>query len=108
MIVAGVGDERPAAPTLPARLALRITPNPVLSSTTLHWDLPRAERVRVGVFDASGRQVARIADETYPAGSHTFTWRAEGASGEKLATGVYFVRLDAGQEFISRKLLVVH
>jgi hypothetical protein len=109
MSVSGVDDGPTApAPDLPARLALAIAPNPVVRSATVQWELPRAGHVSVGVYDASGRQVAALADETYPAGRHELTWNTGDRPGGRLAAGVYFVRLEAGRQFISRKLLIVH
>lgn len=109
MSVSGVDDGTPApSPELPVRLALAVAPNPVVRSTTFQWELPRAGQVKVGVYDASGRQVAALADETYPAGRHELTWNTGDRPGGRLAAGVYFVRLEAGQQAISRKLLIVH
>ena len=80
--------------------------NRVLRAIELKGELPRSieqKRVTLGVYDASGRHVILVADETLPAGPHDLEWNAEG-----LAAGVYFIRLDAGRQSVSRKLLVVH
>lgn len=109
MTVSGVDDGTTAPlPDLPARLALAVAPNPVVRSATFQWELPQAGHVNVGVYDASGRQVAALADETYPAGRHELTWNTGDRPGGRLAAGVYFVRLEAGRQSISRKLLIVH
>ena len=75
----------------PADYALHgARPNPAAEATTLRYDLPEAARVTLAVYDALGREVARLVDGEIPAGAHTATFEA-GA----LPAGVYLVRMQA-------------
>ncbi|HYE57063.1 MAG TPA: T9SS type A sorting domain-containing protein, partial [Rhodothermales bacterium] len=61
-----------------------------------------SQRVRLGVYDAVGREVAVLADGELGAGSHTR--RLEGSD---LAAGVYVMRLQSGSGVLTRTLTLV-
>ncbi|MBN1825192.1 MAG: hypothetical protein JW958_02925 [Candidatus Eisenbacteria bacterium] len=101
--VALAGAGAPAAPVtlLPNR------PNPFNPSTEIAFTLREPARVRLGVFDAAGRLVARVADGDYPAGRHAFFWDGRGRGGSPSPSGVYFCRLDAGRWTSTRKMVLL-
>ncbi|MBI5709898.1 MAG: hypothetical protein HZC42_06275 [Candidatus Eisenbacteria bacterium] len=81
---------------LPREIALAgAAPNPVREATTIRWALPRAARVRLAVFDASGRLVRELADGAFPAGRHAAAWDARDGAGRAVASGIYFLQLEA-------------
>jgi hypothetical protein len=81
-----------AAGDVPAAgAALGAWPNPFNPSTTLRFALAAPGHVRLAIYDAAGRRVAQLLDETRSAGEQQVTWRAEG-----LASGVYLARLERG------------
>jgi len=87
---------------LPEALALALAgPNPVRTATRLRVALPAATHVAVTVVDALGRQVARLADGAMAAGTHTVSWDAE-----RLAAGVYVVRMQAGRDVRTVRVVV--
>lgn len=67
------------------------SPNPTSGDVRLRFDLARAGRVRLDVFDAAGRHVARLADDVLPAGRHTRAWLVP--TGRRSTPGAYFARL---------------
>lgn len=75
-------------------------PNPFNASTHIRYRLSEAARITLVVADLLGRRVATLADGPHAAGEHTAIWNADG-----LATGVYFLRLDAGPARTIRKIL---
>lgn len=93
-----------APPPLPATFALfQNYPNPFNPSTTISYDLPRAERVRLEVFDLLGRRVAILVDEFQNAGSPP----PVRFDASRLSAGVYFYRLTAGTFVETKKMMVV-
>jgi len=94
-------------PPLPARVSLGpVWPNPVRGVASVPYSLPREVPVRLSVLDISGREVAVLASGPRPAGTYAPVWRT-GTVSEHPAAGVYFVRLAAGGETLSRKILVL-
>jgi hypothetical protein len=55
-------------------------------------ELPYAAELKARVYDASGREVARLADGMRPAGVHVFSLDGSGGAAPGLASGVYFAR----------------
>jgi hypothetical protein len=102
--ISGVGD-----PTLPTRFALHNNvPNPFNPMTTIKYDLPVAGRVSLKIFDISGRLVAVLKDnETETAGRHEVVWRGRDRSGQQVAAGVYFYRMEGGAFTQTQRMVLV-
>jgi flagellar hook assembly protein FlgD len=63
--------------------------------------------VTVRVFDVSGRLERNLAEERLPAGSHTVRWDGRADSGVRVASGVYFYRLEAASGLESKKVVLL-
>ena len=75
-------------------LAASISPNPLNPQAKLTFSTTKPGAVRVQMFDPQGRLVRTITDETsVQAGYHDYTIDGHTATGSKLASGVYFVRV---------------
>jgi len=83
-------------------VALRAAPNPASGAATVTVSLTVPEAVEVVVFDALGREVARLHDGPLAAGGHTLAFDASG-----LPSGVYLVRASTSGAVLSRRLTVV-
>ncbi len=77
-------------------------PNPFNPSTTISYQLPKAEFVTVKIFDAIGNEVKTIVKENKPAGVHEVNFDAS-----QLSSGIYLYRIDAGTFHQSKKMLLV-
>lgn len=76
---------------IPAEYALgQNFPNPFNPSTLISFQLPVESRVRLRIYDLSGREIGTIADGVLAEGSYERRWDAAG-----VASGVYFYRLEA-------------
>jgi hypothetical protein len=88
----GVPNEAAVAP-----FALQANaPNPFGPYTALRYDLPSAARVKLVVFDTSGRIVRVLVDRDQVAGTHAVFWDGINDSGGQAASGVYVCRMEAG------------
>ncbi len=88
--------------------ALRLeapAPNPSASTVLLRFALPSATRVRIAVFDVSGRRVRTLAAEELPAGAHAVQWDGRDDAGRTLGPGLYLVRLEAQGEALARRVV---
>jgi len=77
-------------------------PNPFNPSVSVPVKLGSKAAVNVRIFDILGRQVAELNKGTLDAGSHTMNWNAE-----NLASGVYFLNIQAGTETAIRKVVLM-
>ena len=76
-------------------------PNPFNPTTTISYELPANSFVSLKVYDILGNEVATLTNEKEDAGSYSVKF-----DGSKLASGVYFYRLTAGN-FVNVKKLVL-
>jgi len=89
-----------------AQLAPNV-PNPFNPSTAITFRLPVSGRASLEVFDMRGRRVKILFQGQAGEGSHTVYWDGTDTNGNRLASGVYFYRLKAGEESITRKMILV-
>lgn len=82
-------------------------PNPFNPSTEIRYVLPRASRVDIAIYDASGRMVSQLADEDQVKGEHSVHWSGRDARGGAVSSGVYFVRLRSNGETRTRKMVLL-
>jgi hypothetical protein len=101
-IASGAGDASPRTTELFAN-----HPNPFNPSTTIRYALGEAGRVRLSVYDASGRHVRTLVDGAEAAGEHTVDFDGRDDRGAALASGVYFYRLDTGNLTRTRKMVLL-
>jgi len=89
-----------ASPSSISELRFAIAPNPTAGGfTTLRYSLPKPGPVTLTVFDVAGRSVFRQSAICNLQSSMALDLRG-------LSAGVYLVRLDAGGQSASRKLIV--
>lgn len=74
----------------------RAYPNPFNPETTIEFSVPSDGYVEIGVYNAVGQQVASLVDKELSAGNYKTTWDALDRSGQKVSSGVYFYRMQAG------------
>jgi hypothetical protein len=94
----GVAEHQP----LSYELALDVYPNPFNPATTIRFELPEAQLVRLQLLDVRGRHVATLLDGERPAGPHTIE-----LDGAGLASGIYVVRLSAGRQSERRRITLL-
>ena len=82
-------------------------PNPFNPSTTISFELGEAGLVSMDVFDITGRAVGAknlspLQNQWMSAGQHSVVFDAEG-----LSSGIYFIRLEAGEFRQTQKILLL-
>lgn len=91
------------AKTMPDEVALHNpAPNPFRSSTHIAYDLPERSEIELTVYDLMGRRVKQLATGSHSAGTHQVH-----LSASSLPSGVYIVRLRAGEKQKTRRITVV-
>lgn len=99
-VVVGIdtfGDELPATYEL-----FQNYPNPFNPATTIRFNLPKPSHVLLSIYNLRGQVVTVLVDENLPAGSYATAWNARSFS-----SGVYIVRIRAGEFVMARKLSLV-
>jgi len=82
-------------------------PNPSSLGTTVAVALPEPRRVTARVYTVAGRVVATFCDDVLESGVHPVTWDGRDADGRLSASGVYFIRVTAGDESRTMKAVLL-
>jgi hypothetical protein len=82
-------------------------PNPTSATTLISYRLGQARAVNLAIFDVAGRHIATLVEGDVSAGLHAVTWDGCDTLGRPASTGLYFARLRAGDEIISRKIMLL-
>jgi hypothetical protein len=82
-------------------------PNPFNPQTNISFALPADSRVSLRIYNLAGQLVKTLSDENLPAGTHTVHWDGTNISGERVASGIYFYKLTAGNYSQARKMCLV-
>jgi hypothetical protein len=115
VVVVGSGSLAIASPDLassrleavvaPKEMALHANyPNPFNPATTIQYALPQAMRVRLVIYDVSGRLVRKLVDGVEDAGDRRVSWDGRDERGSAVGSGVYVYRLEAGGTTLARKM----
>ncbi|HEX9951001.1 MAG TPA: CHRD domain-containing protein [Rubricoccaceae bacterium] len=80
-------------------LGLMVDANPAHHHVGVRFTLPEAATVRLAIYDVAGREVAVLADGSWPVGEGSAV-----IDPSEFAAGVYIVRLTAGDASVSRTI----
>ncbi|HZW39169.1 MAG TPA: FG-GAP-like repeat-containing protein [Ignavibacteriaceae bacterium] len=77
-------------------------PNPFNPSTTIKYKLEKSVMVKLSIYDMLGNLVTTLADKVEEPGEHSVEFNAK-----ELSSGVYFYRLDTGEQYFSKAMMLV-
>jgi len=80
---------------------LKVFPNPFSNTTTFTYKLKENQKVNLCIYDITGRLVKQLVNENQSQGEHTLSFNAAG-----LQAGIYYYRLEAGDEVATGKLIL--
>ena len=99
--MSGVADTKLSP--LPKEFALEAAyPNPFNPVTIIPYAVPRAALVKLSVYNILGQKVADLVNDQKEAGYYRISWNAD-----RMASGVYIVRMDADTFQSSRKIVLL-
>jgi hypothetical protein len=82
-------------------------PNPATGSTGINYQLPRAARVTLAIYNILGQEVRRMELGEQQPGYYSVNWDGRDASGNRVSAGVYLYRLQAGGDYAIRKMTMI-
>ena len=82
-------------------------PNPFNPSTAIAFSLQRAGQVSLVVYNSLGQRVSDLYSGPLPAGLHTFWWHGTTDGGERVASGIYFYRLEFENSAQTKKMVLL-
>ncbi len=105
------GVDDPHGHALPSDFALAQNyPNPFNPSTTISYTITangRPVRATLEVLNMLGQRVTTLVDKTQPSGTYTVTWNGTDSRGNRVSSGMYLYRLIAGEESMTKKMVLL-
>jgi len=96
-------QQQPPSTAIPKSFVLNQNyPNPFNPSTTISFSVPQGSKVSLKIYNILGQEVANLVDDYRQAGNYSVQFNAS-----KLASGVYFYRLQANDFAQTKKLLLL-
>lgn len=93
---------------LPDKFALHNNyPNPFNPVTTIMYDVPKQEHIKLTVYDLMGREVTSLVDKVESPGYKSVQWNGKNAKFEKVSAGIYFYQLQSKSFNKTRKMVLV-
>jgi len=82
-------------------------PNPFNPLVSLRYEIPERSRVKIQVFDVSGRLVKTLTDGVLPRGRYIASWDGRNESGRAVSSSVYYFRMRAPGLEQTRKVVLL-
>jgi len=94
-VAQGGGPQAGVPVPIPLREVFAVYPNPVKSQAQIEYSLKAPGLIELAVYDVMGRLVRQLVRSQQPAGVNRAAWDAKTESGERVSSGIYFVKLSA-------------
>lgn len=75
---------------------ISVSPNPISDNNEIKFELLQSSPIKLQVVDMLGSVIATITNEQLSSGQYSIVWDGKDASGMKLTSGEYMIRLVAG------------
>lgn len=73
--------------------SVKIYPNPFSSETRVQVKCDNPSQAYICVFDASGKKVSELINDSFSSGTRIYTWDGKSDKGHQLINGMYFVQI---------------
>jgi len=83
-------------------ISAHIFPNPTYGTTNLVYSLPTVVMVSICLYDLTGNKIRTLVDEEQDKGEHSYQDDLS-----LLPKGLYFVRMQAGHQSVTKKLIIM-
>ena len=85
-------------------------PNPFTSLTYINYILPEQAFIKISIFNLMGQEIRILTSDELPEGSYVTEWNGMDASGNPVANGIYFYRMEVrsreGTTVKTRKMML--
>jgi hypothetical protein len=88
---------------MPEKMGLKTAyPNPFNPVTSISYTLSGMDHVTLSVYNLTGQLIETLVDNQHDAGNYTLVWDAA-----QLPSGMYFLRMETGNEMFHQKLMLL-
>jgi hypothetical protein len=84
-------------------------PNPFNAQTMIEFEISAPNKVCIAIYNSLGQLVRNVANQYFSTGKHRVAWNGKNNSGMEMSSGIYFYRLEVGDEgdVVSGKMVLM-
>ncbi len=86
-------------------LKLICYPNPFNDRTTIEYTLGKKSMVDLSIYNMKSQKIKTLNNKILQAGKYTHTWDGTDKIGKEASSGIYIIRLAAGRQTLSCKIM---
>ncbi len=88
-------------------IMLACYPNPFMNGTTISFSLEKASPASIEIYNIKGQLIKLLCNDMYSKGINITTWDGKNKEGKPAGSGIYLIRLKAGNKVISKKAIML-
>ena len=82
-------------------------PNPFNSTTTISYQINKKEKVNIEIYNISGEHIITLVNNWQEPGKYKVVWNGKRENGEAISSGIYFIKLKAGNSIKNKKMILI-
>ena len=82
-------------------------PNPFNPTTIIHYAIPEAQKVKITIYDITGKEVKTLVNEVKPPGYYSINWDGKNSDFRQAASGMYIYCMRTNAFIKSKKMLLI-
>ena len=84
-------------------------PNPFKAgvNTTISLNMPQTAKASISVYNLKGQLVKTLVNDDIKAGTTTYSWNGTDEQGNKVASGLYFYKLETDNKTVTKKMIML-
>lgn len=82
-------------------------PNPFNPETTLAFELKNPTAVKLDIYNLKGQKVVSLLNDFYLRGRHEVVWNGKDHNNKSVASGIYYLQMQAGNEKTNHKMILM-
>jgi len=81
-------------------------PNPFNPATTINYTISKADNVKLSVYNVLGQKIRTLVNNTsMNSGKYSVQWHGMNDAGQSVANGIYFYKLQVGNQVSMKKMM---
>jgi hypothetical protein len=86
---------------------MNIYPNPFNPESTIMFSIQNVGNVIINVYNLRGQRVKALVNGYKQDGEHSIVWNGRDDNGRELGSGIYFIRMVAGEDVSVRRVVLL-